>query len=160
MAVDIHAHLQRDVNNKYLVDELLMDMEKNNIEKRVVSVIRGNCINDMNKVRERAGLPLWLDPQKSKKEGKPRHVTPHGMRACLRTWTELTAHGNYARFNPNIVERCLDHAAKDRFGGAYYRQGLSADDEHPLVAMNDVGQELLHHDTGGAALIQGFDDAA
>lgn len=86
-------------------------------------------INDMNKVRERAGLPLWLDPQKSKKEGKPRHVTPHGMRACLRTWTELTAHGNYARFNPNIVERCLDHAAKDRFGGAYYRQGLSADDE-------------------------------
>ncbi len=50
MAVDIHAHLQRDVNNKYLVDELLMDMEKNNIEKRVVSVIRGNCINDMNKV--------------------------------------------------------------------------------------------------------------
>ena len=40
------------------------------------------------------------------------------------------------------------------------RHGLSVDDEHPLVAMNDVGQELLHHDTGGAALIQGFDDAA
>ena len=101
-------------------------------------------INDMNKVRERAGLPLWLDPQKSKKEGKPRHVTPHGMRACLRTWTELTAHGNYARFNPNIVERCLDHAAKDRFGGAYYRQGLSADDEaHEREIMEAWGRYCI-----------------
>lgn len=101
-------------------------------------------IKDMNKVRERAGLPLWLDPQKSKKEGKPRHVTPHGMRACLRTWTELTAHGNYARFNPNIVERCLDHAAKDRFGGAYYRQGLSADDEaHEREIMEAWGRYCI-----------------
>lgn len=101
-------------------------------------------INDMNKVRERAGLPLWLDPQKSKKEGKPRHVTPHGMRTCLKTWTMLTAHGNYARFNPNIVKRCLDHAVKDEYGGAYYRQGLSADDEaHEREIMEAWGRYCI-----------------
>lgn len=87
----------------------------------ISNMTMARTIKDMNKVRERAGLPLWLDPQKSKKAGEPRPVTPHGMRTCFKTWTMLTAHGNYARFNPNVVERCLDHAVKDQFGGAYYR---------------------------------------
>ena len=110
----------------------------------ISNMTMARTIKDMNKVRERAGLPLWLDPQKSKKAGEPRPVTPHGMRTCFKTWTMLTAHGNYARFNPNVVERCLDHAVKDQFGGAYYRQGLSADDEaHEREIMEAWGRYCI-----------------
>lgn len=110
----------------------------------ISNMTMAKTIKDMNKVRERAGLPLWLDPQKSKKAGAPRPVTPHGMRTCFKTWTMLTAHGNYARFNPNVVERCLDHAVKDQFGGAYYRQGLSADDEaHEREIMEAWGRYCI-----------------
>ena len=48
MIIDIHAHLPRD-NNKYLRDQLLIDMKKNNIDKRVVSVTQGSSIKEMNK---------------------------------------------------------------------------------------------------------------
>ena len=110
----------------------------------ISNMTMARTIKDKNKVRERAGLPLWLDPQKSKKAGEPRPVTPHGMRTCFKTWTMLTAHGNYARFNPNVVERCLDHAVKDQFGGAYYRQGLSADDEtHEREIMEAWGRYCI-----------------
>lgn len=110
----------------------------------ISNMTMARTIKDMNKVRERAGLPLWLDPQKSKKAGEPRPVTPHGMRTCFKTWTMLTAHGNYARFNPNVVERCLDHAVKDQFGGAYYRQGLSADYEtHEREIMEAWGRYCI-----------------
>lgn len=110
----------------------------------ISNMTMARTIKDMNKVRERAGLPLWLDPQKSKKAGEPRPVTPHGMRTCFKTWTMLTAHGNYARFNPNVVERCLDHAVKDQFGGAYYRHGLSADDEtHEREIMEAWGRYCI-----------------
>lgn len=110
----------------------------------ISNMTMARTIKDMNKVRERAGLPLWLDPQKSKKAGEPRPVTPHGMRTCFKTWTMLTAHGNYARFKPNVVERCLDHAVKDQFGGAYYRQGLSADDEtHEREIMEAWGRYCI-----------------
>lgn len=110
----------------------------------ISNMTMARTIKDMNKVRERAGLPLWLDPQKSKKAGEPHPVTPHGMRTCFKTWTMLTAHGNYARFNPNVVERCLDHAVKDQFGGAYYRQGLSADDEtHEREIMEAWGRYCI-----------------
>lgn len=110
----------------------------------ISNMTMAKTIKDMNKVRERAGLSLWLDPQKTKKAGEPRPVTPHGMRTCFKTWTMLTAHGNYARFNPNVVERCLDHAVKDQFGGAYYRQGLSADDEaHEREIMEAWGRYCI-----------------
>lgn len=49
MIIDIHAHVKRDAGtHKYLEQELLEDMKKNNITSRVVSAFEGKSIQDQN----------------------------------------------------------------------------------------------------------------
>lgn len=47
MIIDIHAHVNRE-NNVYKDSELLEDMEKNNIDLRVVSTMEGSSIKEAN----------------------------------------------------------------------------------------------------------------
>lgn len=47
--IDLHAHIRRDYNLKqYLVEEHLVDMEKNRIDLRMVSALRGKDIHEQN----------------------------------------------------------------------------------------------------------------
>lgn len=47
MKFDIHAHIVKD-KNEYAIDELLADMTKNDIEKRVISTFDGDTIKQGN----------------------------------------------------------------------------------------------------------------
>lgn len=85
----------------------------------------GLLINNMNGERSRVGLPKWVDPRYLK-NGEPRAVTPHGMRATFTTWARQ-GRDNFKRFNPDTVELCVGHAVRDRLGGAYYRPELSGE---------------------------------
>ena len=94
------------------------------------------------------------------------HIQTYQQQATLQQdWTQLFGHGTVG-----IVQR-LRHtftaggevatnfiALRDTSQAE--RHGLAADDEHPLVTLCDGGQEFLHHDAGGAILVQRLDDGA
>ncbi|MEA4820786.1 hypothetical protein SDC9_143559 [bioreactor metagenome] len=49
MIIDFHAHLDRNpITKEYKVEELLEDMRKNNIDKRVISTFFGSSISKAN----------------------------------------------------------------------------------------------------------------
>ncbi len=48
LIIDIHAHLTRDEFKRYSEDELLADMDKYHIDKRVVSTFEGPSIKENN----------------------------------------------------------------------------------------------------------------
>jgi integrase len=68
-------------------------------------------IRRMNELRDKAGLPRWIDP----KEGN-RDVVPHGFRSSFRDWvSEVTS------FPDVVAEAALAHAKGDKVEGAYQR---------------------------------------
>lgn len=111
------------------------------LHSSIVLGAMGRQIKRMNEARARFGLPQWVDPQKSQAAGSACQVTPHGMRATFMTWATGAAHGNFKRFNRDIVELCLGHKVVDAYGGAYLRPGLSSEVfEHCRELMNAWGR--------------------
>lgn len=67
----------------------------------------------------------WIDPVKSKLEGHPCPISPHGTsRATFRTWAKDDVLGNNRLFDQEAVELCLLHSKNDGFNGAYDRARL------------------------------------
>ncbi|WP_443743900.1 tyrosine-type recombinase/integrase [Sutterella sp.] len=112
---------------------------------RSISVMKmRRVIARMNRMRDRAELPLWIDPQKSKATGELCEVTPHAMRSTFLTWVTSPNHKNYLRFNRDIADLCLDHEIKDSLGHAYYRIGLSSEHErHAREIMEAWGRYCM-----------------
>ena len=50
--------------------------------------------------------------------------TPHGFRATFKSWARSERLGNWKRFDPVAVERCLHHFVKDAYNGAYDRESF------------------------------------
>jgi len=69
-------------------------------------------IRDMNKAREKSGLPIWHDPSDG------RAVNPHGFRTTFRVWGADKQHDRQA------LEFQLAHKIKDKVEAAYNRSNL------------------------------------
>ena len=79
----------------------------------------------------------WIDPVKSKIEGRPCKLTQHGTcRATFRTWAKDDLLGNNRRFDQEAVELCLLHSKNDGYKGAYDRARL---EEERRLIMNAWG---------------------
>lgn len=81
----------------------------------------------------------WIDPDKSKREGKICIVTAHGTaRSGFRTWAKDDRLGNNRRYDQEAAELCLLHCkASDDYYGAYDRARLSTERQR---LMNDWGK--------------------
>lgn len=81
----------------------------------------------------------WIDPAKSKREGKPCIITAHGTaRSGFRTWSKDDQLGNNRKYDQEAAELCLFHnKTSDEFHGAYDRSALAT--ERRLL-MNDWGK--------------------
>lgn len=81
----------------------------------------------------------WIDPDKSKREGKICIVTAHGTaRSGFRTWAKDDRLGNNRRYDQEAAELCLLHCkASDDYHGAYDRARLSTERQR---LMNDWGK--------------------
>ena len=81
----------------------------------------------------------WIDPDKSKREGKICIVTAHGTaRGGFRTWAKDDRLGNNRRYDQEAAELCLLHCkASDDYHGAYDRARLSTERQR---LMNDWGK--------------------
>lgn len=71
----------------------------------------------------------WIDPDKSKREGKVCVITAHGTaRSGFRTWAKDDRLGNNRRYDQEAAELCLLHCkASDDYHGAYDRARLSTE---------------------------------
>lgn len=81
----------------------------------------------------------WIDPAKSKREGKPCIITAHETaRSGFRTWSKDDQLGNNRKYDQEAAELCLFHnKTSDEFNGAYDRSALAT--ERRLL-MNDWGK--------------------
>lgn len=67
----------------------------------------------------------WIDPDKSKREGKAAHGT---ARSGFRTWAKDDRFGNNRKYDQEAAELCLLHSkASDDYHGAYDRARLSTE---------------------------------
>jgi integrase len=80
-------------------DEPLSDMALTEVVRR------------MNAARQKAGLPLWTDPEQGNRE-----VVPHGFRSSFRDWV-----AEKTNFPDSVAEAALAHAKGDKVEGAYQR---------------------------------------
>lgn len=71
----------------------------------------------------------WIDPDKSKREGKVCVITAHGTaRSGFRTWAKDDRFGNNRKYDQEAAELCLLHSkASDDYHGAYDRARLSTE---------------------------------
>ena len=81
----------------------------------------------------------WIDPDKSKREGKVCVITAHGTaRSGFRTWAKDDRLGHNRKFDKEAAELCLLHCkASDDYHGAYDRARLSSERQR---LMNDWGE--------------------
>ena len=84
----------------------------------------------------------WIDPDKSKREGKVCVITAHGTaRSGFRTWAKDDQLGHNRKFDQEAAELCLLHCkASDDYHGAYDRARLSSERQR---LMNDWGGGIL-----------------
>ena len=68
-------------------------------------------IRRMNQARQKAGLPLWVDPKQGSRE-----VVPHGFRSSFRDRV-----AEKTNFQSEIAEAALAHIKGDKVEGAYQR---------------------------------------
>lgn len=95
----------------------------------------------------------WIDPEKSKREGKTCIVTAHGTaRSGFRTWAKDDRLGNNRKYDQEAAELCLLHCkATDDYNGAYDRARLS---EERKQLMDDWGKFCFSLITGDIPSIQ------
>lgn len=92
---------------------------------------------------ERDGVG-WIDPVKSKLEGRPCRITPHAVcRATFRTWAKDDELGNNRRFDQEAVELCLLHSKNDVFNGAYDRARLEKERRAIMEAWGEYACRLI-----------------
>jgi integrase len=68
-------------------------------------------IRRMNQAREKAGKPLWVDPNQGNRE-----VVPHGFRSSFRDWA-----GEVTSFPDSVAEAAIAHAKGCKTEAAYQR---------------------------------------
>lgn len=85
--------------------------------------LRGFLIGLHNKRLAEDGVG-WIDVEKSRRQGRPCHITVHGMRSSFRTWAEEDEHGNLHRFDQEAAEMILLHKREDANKQAYRRGSL------------------------------------
>lgn len=80
----------------------------------------------------------WIDPKKSKQQGRPCIITFHGTaRSSFYTWARDDVLGNLQRFNESAIDRCLLHLPRDRYSGAYDRALLEKERRQIMEAWGD-----------------------
>jgi len=70
-----------------------------------------NAIYRMNRHREKAGLPRWVDPKENNED-----VVPHGFRSTFRDWI-----AEKTNFQSEVAEAALAHVKGDEVEAAYQR---------------------------------------
>ncbi|SMG28259.1 tyrosine-type recombinase/integrase [Paraburkholderia susongensis] len=84
----------------------------------------GKVIKIINGRREKAELPLWVDPMEDN-----RPVVPHGMRSSFRDWA-----GEVSHHEREVIEHALAHKLADDSEAAYQRGAMF---EKRRVLMDD-----------------------
>ena len=89
----------------------------------------------------------WIDPDKSKREGKVCVITAHGTaRSGFRTWAKDDRFGNNRKYDQEAAELCLLHSkASDDYHGAYDRARLSTERQRLMDDWGGGGVLLLAH---------------
>jgi integrase len=103
-AIAIVEYMRSVRQNDYVfpgdqADEPLSDMALTEVIRR------------MNQARQKAGLPLWVDPKQGGRE-----VVPHGFRSAFRDWVDEDT-----PFADWLAEAALAHAKGDKVEAAYKR---------------------------------------
>lgn len=89
-------------------------------------------LHEKRKAKDSVG---WIDPIKSKQDGKECVITLHGTaRATFRTWAKDDLLGNNRRFDQDAVELCLLHVRDDGYNGAYDRAPLASERRKIMAA--------------------------
>jgi len=103
-ALEIIEYMRSLRQNDYIfpgdkADEPLSDMALTEVIRR------------MNEARQKAGLPLWVDPKQGNRE-----VVPHGFRSSFRDWVDEAT-----SFPDWLAEAAIAHAKGDKVEAAYKR---------------------------------------
>ena len=92
------------------------------------------CIQRMHEKRLQEDGVGWIDPVKTKQDGKPRRITAHGFRASFRTWAQDDVSGNNRAFDEKAVEMCLLHKTDKKLNNAYLR-GEYAEERRRIMGL-------------------------
>lgn len=95
----------------------------------------------------------WIDPDKSKREGKACVITAHSTaRSGFRTWAKDDRLGHNRMFDQEAAELCLLHCkVSDDYHGAYDRARLSSERQR---LMDDWGEFCCSLISGAVYLTQ------
>jgi integrase len=105
-------------------------------------------IRRMNQARQKAGLPLWVDPKQGSRE-----VVPHGFRSSFRDWVDEAT-----SFPDWLAEAALAHAKGDKVEAAYKRGEALAKRRKLMEAWADycggASEEATESSAGVAPMAQ------
>lgn len=132
-AIDV---LKKVRPNRPRADELILKTENGGSFSDAATTALIRRMHARQKALDEIG---WIDPDKSKREGKVCVITAHGTaRSGFRTWAKDDRLGHNRKFDKEAAELCLLHCkASDDYHGAYDRARLSSERQR---LMNDWGE--------------------